>query len=178
MFRIGCLLVLLAGSVAVSLAAQSAKLSTPSRIRVKQGPGSSWITGTLLRGSADSLYLMSDRREVAVARDRVTRLDVSQGQKRNTVAGLKNGAIVGGGIGTLLGILVLANEDESWFDYGAEVIPITAVASGILGAALGAGFGTLQITDRWERVEANSPAMTVIVAPGPNGARLGLSARF
>ena len=177
MYRIGCLLVLLAGSVAVPLVAQSTEPSPPSRIRLKHS-GSGWIAGTLSRSSADSLYLMTDSREVAVAREHVTHLDISRGKKRNTVAGLKNGAIVGGTIGTLLGILVLANEDESWFDYGAEVIPITAVASGILGAALGAGFGTLQITDRWERVEATSPPMTVLISPGPNGTRLGFAAQF
>lgn len=178
MFRIGCLLVLLAGSVAVPLVAQSADPPPQSRIRVKQGPGSGWLTGTLLRSSADSLYLMSDRREVAVARDHVTRLDISRGRKSNTLRGIKYGAIVGAGMGTALAVGCLAEGDECWDDLPAAAFPLAVVLTTGLGGVVGAGLGTLMTTDRWEPVEPNPPAVTLLVSPGPNGARLGLSARF
>ena len=176
--RFAGLFALLVGAVASPLTAQGPDIPLQSRIRLKQGPGSSWVSGTLIRSSADSLYLASENRETAVARDRITRLDISRGRKPNTLGGLKNGAIVGGAIGTVLGLMVLAYEDDSWFDYGAEVVPISMAGCTVLGAVLGTGFGTLLRTDRWERVETQGPALAVIVSPGPNGARLGLSAHF
>ena len=177
MFRIGCLLVLLAGSVALSLAAQSAEPFPQSRIRVKQGPGSSWITGTLLRSSADSLYLMADRREVAVARDHVTRLDISRGRRSNTLGGIKYGAIVGAGLGTAL-VVGCLGEEGCADDMPAAAFAFAVVLTTGLGGVVGAGVGTLMTTDRWERVEASAPPVSLLVSPGPNGARLGLSARF
>jgi hypothetical protein len=163
---------------AFPLRAQFVLAEDSSRIRVRHGGSSDWTVGTLVRSDDDSLYIATTQGARSVARSGITRLDISRDRKPNTLGGLKNGAIVGGAIGTVLGVLVLAYEDDFWLDYGAEVIPISMAGGSLLGGILGAGFGTLQRIDRWERVEARRPGVTVIVGPGPDGARLGLAARF
>jgi hypothetical protein len=101
-------------------------------------PGSIFI-GTVVAVTDSSIVLRLDRsREArAIPRDSVARLEVSRG--RNVSGAVLRGALIGGGVGALVG--AIAGEDCSQDDFicfdRAETIPLGALLFAGLGSVVG-----------------------------------------
>jgi hypothetical protein len=98
------------------------------------------VTGSLFRSDADGVVVRHDGDTTRVAWDDVQHLQVARA--RRPVTPVRTGAIVGGVLGTLVGVGFVAACSIKIFsepDHCPEAIPIGALA----GAALGAGIGAI-----------------------------------
>lgn len=114
------------------------------------------VTGRLIACDTDSLTLASSLFESGVHRyeiANVKRLYVSVGKKRATWRGLKSGALVGGGLGLLIGCAPDAVGDTTLlFRDRAHPLEVVAVST-VVGAAIGTLIGSLVKVDRWREVD-------------------------
>ena len=109
-------LIVAAGSVHV-LSAQVAATGTSAvvipgtRVRITM-PGEAPFVGTLLRESADTLVAaLPSGASLAVARPRITRLEVSGGVQRRTWQGAGVGLLAGATVGALVGFATYKRSD-------------------------------------------------------------------
>lgn len=109
----------------------------------------------------------------------VTRLDVHQGRKGNVGQGAIIGTLVGLPTGLALGVFYqqACSHASDIGETCLALIPIGAVAVGLVGALVGGTIGSLIKVDRWEEVPLDQ--LRVSFAPQRDG-RFGLelSARF
>jgi len=138
--------------------------------------GCTQYDGTLTRLSTDSVAVVADGEEVAIARSDIGRMQVRMGTRGNWVIGAVIGAGVGLGVG--LATALPQNCGESW-EWGYELCRTTRlgtpVAAGVIGAAAGALLGGLVRSDRWETVSIQVTA----AVPRPEATlRLGLAIAF
>lgn len=176
--RMAGLLLFLAGWTVAPLAAQSDALAPDARIRVRSEQGD-WLTGRLVSLDTDSVVLSTDDGEVSMPRSEISRLDLSAGRKRATVAGLGYGTLFGALFGFAVGLPeAIDGGTGGIFDPGAEALPYTTLGGAALGALLGTVIGTLSHSDRWVPVEGGPVPLTIFAEPLAEGARLGLVARF
>lgn len=132
---------------------------TPIRVQtlVKKGK---WITGRATGVTADSVGIIQSSGNVVTrshdtlryARTALHRIEISTGHRGN--AG--RGALIGGGIGLVLGVAcVAATDEEDWggCEGGTEVAVLTLGFGG-----LGALFGALSHHEIWEEVPVNPAA--------------------
>jgi len=126
---------------------------TPIRVQTAVKPRK-WITGRAAGATADSIGVAQSHGAVLTrsydtlryARTELHRMEVSRGHRSN--AG--RGALIGGGIGLVLGLAcVESTDDDDWTgcEGGGEVAVIT-LGFGGLGALLGA----LSHHELWEEV--------------------------
>jgi hypothetical protein len=132
---------------------------TPIRIQTRTKPGK-WITGRAAGITADSVGLAQSSGNVVTrsydtlryARTELARMEVSRGHKSN----VGRGALIGGGIGLVLGVAcVAATSEDDWggCEGGSEVAVLTLGFGG-----LGALFGALSHHELWEEVAVDAPA--------------------
>jgi hypothetical protein len=122
-------------------------LSAGSRIRVTTSPPSRRLTGTLVTIGNDSLTLAVGKRDtVRVPLAAVTRLEESRGRRANHA----KGALIGGGVGLVLGLGLGAVADglrnigcESPSCDNPSNLGGALAVGGLAGAAVGAGTGAL-----------------------------------
>lgn len=122
------------------------------------------VVGTLGAHSEDGLLVLYGDRELLLADSTIERLEVSLGRSGSP----GRGALIGGGIGTVFGLLGgLSAASDGFFEIGTGgVVAITA-----LGAAMGAGAGALvglMVTDE-EWVSVGSGGVGLTLSP-PQGA--------
>lgn len=144
----------LLAAAALDLAAQSSTLKPGARIRVA---AERTYTGTLIGLDTTHLRLQPQGRAdtVVVPTGAVTKLELSTGQKSAAGRGALIGALVGGGLGLLLGTAAASEscDPNKWcIDYGGEAVAAGVVLLGGVGALTGAFIGALSRTDRWEPV--------------------------
>jgi hypothetical protein len=147
---------------------------------------------TYLRTGSDTLYVdvlrrrlvrgraVRDSLSVALPLATVSRLEVPVGRRRNWDKGARTGAIVGGGLGLLVGIGI-ATCDDPWFCSQTSGQSVTAVVSGtavggLVGSLFGAAVGALSSREAWREVPLGRAR--VAVHPTPNGVGLGVAFRF
>ncbi len=186
--------VLLASLAFMPLASATAQVQQPpvergARVRVTTSPPNpcpAWNTrctrdslprhyvGTFVAWKGDTLVVETKGRILALPLDSVTKLEASQGQKRNTREGALMGLLVGGVAGAVIGAAIYEEyECEQLCFIDPATIPV-AVAMGVVlgGVAVGATIGSLIKTDRWA-----VPLDRVRVSLGPQrDGRLGLGA--
>ena len=169
----------LAASVPGGAAAQSAfgSISVGDRIRISTAaPDSMMGTAQFLSATEDTLVVRTKQngREItrAIARGRITRLDVSMGQSRShksQFAGI--GVLVGAGIGKYM-----HRNDEvgpAFFD-GRGLGDILLL--GGLGAGIGAFLG--RPYERWRRVPLGAPRVSLSLPRTGRGVGLSASMAF
>jgi hypothetical protein len=165
-------------------------LEPGTRIRVEAcTPACLEIAGTTYESaSADSLRMLTDAQLTprSVALTSVRKLEIHRGRGS---LGWWKGALVGAGFGAAFGAAMWASgvqwSDEA-FGLPEVVIPISdesrscgaeCVAIGATGGALlGALFGALIRTDRWEEIPLDQARVSVM--PRHDGVALGISVAF
>ena len=114
----------------------------------------------------------------------IHRLEVMTGQRPNVVGGLKWGVLIGGGLGTTLGVLSTATCDDTGFfsDCGPEWIVYGALAGAFYGLLIGTVVGLLDKTEDWQQVwvtpRADPPVVTPTLRVVPAGIAIGVSLRL
>ena len=106
--------------------------------------------GTFVAWKADTLVVETKGHTLALPWDSVTKLEVSQGQKRNTLEGVLNGLLVGGVAGAVIGLASYEECESCLIDFGPGRAALAGTAIGVLGGlVVGATIGSLIKTDRW-----------------------------
>ena len=106
--------------------------------------------------------------------DSVTRFEVSRGQKRRTLSGLRNGFLSGMGIGIVTGSVLCAAEGCG--EWAGCVVTMTSAIGAGAGLIIGGVAGSLIKTDRWEAVPLDR--FRVSFAPQRDGLALGVRVAF
>ena len=137
--------------------------------------------GTFWAWQADSLIMERNGNALALPLDAVTKLEVSQGQKSNTLEGAIVGLLIGG---VAVGAIAIATYEEcegGWGcigDFGPGFAALVGgLVGGLGGVVVGALIGSEIETDRWREV----PLDRVRVSLGPQrdgGFGFGASVRF
>lgn len=135
---------------------------------------------SVTRGRSERSSGLEDSLVLAVPVDLVLLLEEPAGRRRNWDKGARTGAIVGGGLGLLVGVGI-ATCDDPWFCSQTGGQSVTAVlggtaVGGFAGSLFGAAIGALSSRDVWRDVPLGR--VRVAVYPTPNGVGLGLSIRF
>ncbi len=179
MHRALLLLVVLAAT-APQLAAQGsiADLQLASRVRVFEAGSKLPTVGMLTHLDDGSIGVSNANGEQVIARSTLARLEVSRGVHSNAGRGAVWGGIIGGGAFLALGIAAYADSRNSWFEFGAEWIPVAAAAGAVLGAGVGGSIGALSHSERWQRVDMDPRPLSLFLAPSRHRVIAGLAARF
>ena len=108
--------------------------------------------GTFVAWKADTLVVETKGHTLALLWASVTKLEVSQGQKRNTLEGVLNGLLVGGVAGAVIGFASYEECGPSCFlDFGPGFSGMVgAMLGGVGGVLLGGVIGWAIKTDRWQ----------------------------
>lgn len=175
------------------LAQQSANAALGPRVRVAAPGAASSTTGEVVAVTSDSLFIETRGGDTRLGfrRADISRLEVSVGQRRNTLKGLGIGALAGAATGIIAGF---ASGNDSpcvppppspigsvGIGFGpcdfnvrmtaAQKASILGVALGIAGGAIGSVTGALTRSDLWVTV-----SQSAAVAPFIDGrGRLGLA---
>jgi hypothetical protein len=130
---------------------------SPNRRDALEGCGS--YEASFARLSGDSMVVVADDREMAIARSDIRRVKVRRGTRGHSAAG----AAIGAGLGVALGLVSAATTDCSG-DFLEGLCHAGQIASPFVAGAMGAGVGALIglviRSDRWEDVP-----LRVAVAP-------------
>lgn len=129
-------------------------------------------------------YATSDWRTEDVPVSAITSLRVAAGNKSNVGRGALIGGGIGAGLGLILGAAAAAEEStcrtETMFcfdmDFGPEVIPVAMVSVGLIGAGIGALFGALNPGTRW--LEVPVQGLHIEATPQLTGVRLRIPLRI
>ncbi len=140
---------------------------------------------------SDTLHLEFARRRLdhgraavdslaAVPLAMVSKLEVIAGRRSNWDKGARTGALVGGGVGLLLGIAYAAC-DDSWVcpqSSGERVASVVGgtVVVGLAGGLLGTMIGAMSSREAWREVPLGRAR--VAVQPTPSGLGLSVAFRF
>lgn len=115
----------------------------------------------------------------------IQRIEVSTGRHANVLGGLKNGVLIGGGIGLVLGVAAYASSNsDDWLTYGPEAIPLGALGGALYGAIIGTAIGALSKTEDWQQVWLQPISAPVAAAPRvrlqphPCGLAIGIAIGF
>jgi hypothetical protein len=162
-----------AGAASPGDSASVAPVHVGDRVRVSAPSVSgSDIRGTLVALDAKTLILAPERKgpTIELSRSQVERLQVLAGKKRNWLAG----AVVGAGAGLVLSVSYCGDPPLGGT---CDRMQVTTTL-GAIGAAGGALFGALIVTDRWKTVPANAVAVSVFPLPVRQGMGLGVRIGF
>ncbi len=156
------------------------RLQVGDRILIEcVGPPGARCVGRLVALGEDTLVvaLAQGRKPspvVTIPRSAVSRVWVSDGRSRRTLAGLGIGLVVGAALGAGIGAASYERCSECFLDYGQEFsTAVGAAGGGAIGLVVGGVAGSMIRGDRWRAVQL-SPS---IVAAQPLGDRLGLAVR-
>ena len=115
-----------------------------------------------------------DGQHVTIPRERMTRLDVNEGRKRNAMRGL----LVGAAFGSALFAAALATDDSS---HGSDSYFPTALLFPVVAAPLGgigAGIGYFVKSDKWEETHLDRVRVSPLLGPSGKGGGLALTFAF
>lgn len=135
--------------IAAPLSAQASGPWVGARVRIHLSGATVPLTGTIAEQHSSHLVVFRSGADSAtVPLGTIARMEVSRGRHSNVYRGARTGALVGAGVGALLGIGALTEED-SFFDYGPEVVPLSALGGGFMGAMIGTAIGALSSSEQW-----------------------------
>jgi hypothetical protein len=111
----------------------------------------------------------------------INSLEVNRGSRSNAGKGALLGGLIGGGFGLAAGIAAASYDctADPWnwsgcsYWGGAEIIPLSTITFGLIGAGVGALIGTLSRTDDWEPIPPDR--LGVRVLPTSDGVALAFS---
>ena len=169
--------VLAAAAVAVADTPPSAVVAIGEKVRVTTRTGRDDRTGVVMAADAQSLTvsLGSGKPPVRIPLASVRKLEVARGRR----TAVKEGAISGGLVGLVLGVLAVHTvshalcENATDCDASPQGYGIGAGAFAAGGAGLGALVGLAIKTDRWETVPVDR--VGVAIGPVPAGAGVQVS---
>jgi hypothetical protein len=171
MHRIIGSFVALAVFTAGNLSTQQPGLGAGARVRIHMAGAAMPLTGTVAYLDPGSVAILRAPADTAfIPFTAISRVEVSAGRRSNIGRGAKWGALVGAGAGALLGLAAMS-EDDGYFEFGAEAVPIGMLGGGVFGGAVGGLFGALTTSERW----APGAAAVALTAGGD---RVGVSARL
>jgi hypothetical protein len=160
-------------------AQQAPPIETDSRIRVTAPTaGADKLAGVCVEVDATRLRVQAEEQvsPLTISLTDVTRLEVSQGRKSNTLKGLGFGALGGAVIGAVAGVIVEASCTYECWGTAATAL-IGAGVFSVTGAVIGIVAGTLIKSERWEEVPLDR--LQVSIVPQRDGRfALGLSVAF
>jgi hypothetical protein len=152
--------------VPVATAQSRSPQSEGARVRITApSVGTRPLVGTLVGIESDALKLDVEGalESRVVPRSAVTKLEFSQGRKRNTMKGawigLATGAVAGGA-------LAAAYASSDGGPVNAEFVPLVAGVYGAAGMALGALIGAMVKSERWREADLEGPLVSVGSVPG------------
>lgn len=110
-------------------------------------------TGRLLAVRSDTLVLQADRSTTPMALPfpSVTKVELSHGTHRSTVAGMLLGILAGGATGAAVGAAMPTDGKGINFGHGGDAA-LMALPGALLGGTIGALLGTAHQSERWESV--------------------------
>lgn len=157
--------------------AQLAELQPGTRVRLRAPSAvAGCLEGTVVTRVADTVTVTRpNAAPVPIPLAAITSVEVSRGKSRS--AGAVRGALWGGGVGLVLGVLAAAAPNECTGDCedeptDTEMVVATPIVSALIGAPVGAIVGA----ERWVRLSIPGRAPRV---PGRSGQlRVALSIRF
>lgn len=171
---------------AAAWAQGGAVIAPGTRVQIAESGtgGRGVLRGTVVAKSADTLALRLDAggETVSIAWARVSRLELSRGVTRRTLAGLGYGLLGGVGAGALVGVLACKAERNCRSSNNEMNSPqFYAVVLGVLGGGVGSVIGTVigasTRSERWETVPSRHWSLSA--RPDTHGGfALSLSARF
>ena len=163
--RTGLALLLAAAPLAGGHAQEPALLAG-SYVRI---PG--LMTGTLTRVTADTLFMLTDAgANVALPRAALTTVEVSTPIDR--AAGARRGALVGGGAGAVLGLVLWLSgtetETEHWngTTTTGKSGPGDVALLGAFGVVFGGAYGAWVGRREWSSVRAGPAQVSLALLPG------------
>jgi hypothetical protein len=155
------------------LGAQESDFPAGTRVRVHASGATIPLTGTVAWRDATHLAVRRASGDTAiVAVSALTRVDVSRGRQSNVLRGARTGALVGAGAGLVLGLAAMGDND-SFFDYGPEIIPISMLGGGFMGGSVGLLIGAFTTSEQWSPTD---PALTI--RPGFGTVAVGATLTF
>lgn len=173
------LAMLLSAGVAMPATAQEKPaLPTGTSVRVTIDARRPMV-GTVVYVTADSLAFRLEKTALLVETplDSVTRLEVRAGTRRDVGRHALRGALIGGGIGAVLGVIAMASPDDGVFDLGAGYIAVGAGGGAVIGGGIGTLIGIASPHAVWQPLRiASLRAEVVGWRPGSGG--VGLALRF
>ncbi|HEU5170870.1 MAG TPA: hypothetical protein VFU46_10040 [Gemmatimonadales bacterium] len=163
-------------AIAALLATTPLAGQTPgARIRLATADGPTRI-GRLVALDADSVRVVdSAGTELAYARADLRRLETYVGRRSSLGRGAARGAMIGGGVGLLIGILA-STEEPTFVCEGGGCIAAGTAAGALWGVVIGGVIGAATKHDQWERL--NAAPMQPEVRPIAHGTSVGLTVRF
>ena len=128
----------------------------------------------------DSMQVRADRQSViyTLALNEITAVEISVGQKRQTLRGMLTGLAVGTTMGTLAGTMAYTPcRRDCWLAPSSrkESATVGAVLGGGTGFVLGTTFGFFSKADTWRRVSLDR-RLTII--PGRRGGTVSVANAF
>lgn len=148
-----------------SAGAQVAGVERGDKIRVTSpGELTGKITGIVTGITPDSLQFMHRDSSINISLASLSRLEVSNGEKRSAGRGALIGA---GGLGATMGLLMMSTDESCSSDEGwcidlfsrSDSFKLGLVSGALLGGIGGAVIGHFIIRDRWEKIELEPVAM-------------------
>jgi len=114
----------------------------------------------------------------------ITGMEVYRGTRSHARQGALIGGLIGAGFGLVAGIAASGHDCSTyhwdwsgcWWWGDEEVIPLSTVTFGLLGAGIGALIGTLNRSERWESISLERVRGRVSVGGG--GVTLAVSVGF
>lgn len=161
--------VLVLGGPAHALHAQGSIVQVGDRVRVTGSDTGTAVVGTIIRQSADSLWLAAASGDTLPLAPTSARLERSQGMHGHALTG----ALIGGAVGTAATLFFLSQfcGGDTLCD-GDEQVRAAAVFA-LPALAAGTIIGALTKSERWEPV-----VLVGGLAPGSPQLRLGLNLRW
>jgi hypothetical protein len=172
--------------LALSPAAPIAPPAPGERVRYSVSDKANPTTATVVDAGPGWMVVRPHRgRDVRLATDGLTRLEVARGRRSRAAEGAGLGFLTGAAVGGVLGLtacLDAAPSDRFGFspqnDYcsggNAGLGLVTAGVFGAGGAALGALVGVSIKTDHWHRIPTHPVATSLSVAPVRGGAAMAV----
>lgn len=163
----------------------SRSLPTGTRVRVTTLHGALGkdvaarrYTGTTEPAPGDEFAVHVRRGDstVVLPASAVAHVEVSVGKRRRPWRGLALGAMISGGAGALIGMLIPANANDMIVDSRGEQALALGAMLGTLGGAAGLAAGSLLKSEEWRPVSPEERRIGVGLAPTRAG--LALTARL
>lgn len=172
-------------STALLLAVASA-LSASDTTFVHQGSrvnvypatqGTNPVIGTVVDVALDTMIVLSEGEEVLTYHSSdLSKIEVSEGEKKKTFLGLWAGA----GVGLATGLIMCGADEancETWSGTGDATAAVLLLTT-VLGGGVGALVGSFIKTERWEEAAFPAPPPIALSVGKDGSVRLALSLRL
>lgn len=148
-------------------AQEDAVVREGDRVRVSAAEyGERLLVGEVMTHSLDTLTMNRWRPTISrwevldIPVDSITSLEVSRGARSNAGKGALIGGLIGGAFGLAAGIAAASYDCDSdawdwdgcWYWGEGEIVPLSTMTFGLLGAGVGALIGTTSRSEIWQPI--------------------------